>query len=139
MVTIAVDAMGGDHAPRYEVDGAIQAARCLGVRVILVGREEVVRSELMRHGDAVAELGDLISVQHASEQITMEDSAAKAVEALTALTESSKLGGAIRQVLKDFRGASLSGVVMLTDGVTTEGDRQVLGSRPRRQVVRRTE
>ena len=37
MITIAVDAMGGDHAPRPEVEGAVQAARELGVRVLLVG------------------------------------------------------------------------------------------------------
>ena len=33
MITIAVDAMGGDTAPKSEVEGAIQAARALGVRV----------------------------------------------------------------------------------------------------------
>ena len=36
MLTIAVDAMGGDHAPKAEVEGAIRAARHLGVKVILV-------------------------------------------------------------------------------------------------------
>ena len=77
MVTIAVDAMGGDTAPRAEVEGAIQAVRALGVRVILVGREEVLRRELKRHSNAG--LGDLITIHHASEQITMEDSAARAV------------------------------------------------------------
>ena len=75
MVTIAVDAMGGDEAPKAEVEGAIQAARSLGVRVILVGKEEVVRRELAGYDWA----GLPITVQHASEQVTMEDSAAKAV------------------------------------------------------------
>src|SRR5271155_3222006 len=76
MVTIAVDAMGGDDAPKAEVEGAIRAARTLGVRVILVGKQDVVRAELDRHED----IGDLpIEVHHASEQVTMEDSAAKAV------------------------------------------------------------
>jgi uncharacterized membrane protein len=36
--------------------------------------------------------------------------------------DSSQLGAAVRQVLNDFRGASLAAVVMLTDGVTTEGE-----------------
>src|SRR5271165_60045 len=75
MVTIAVDAMGGDEAPKAEVEGAIQAARSLGVKVILVGKEEVVRRELAGYDWA----GLPITVQHASEQVTMEDSAAKAV------------------------------------------------------------
>jgi glycerol-3-phosphate acyltransferase PlsX len=76
MVTIAVDAMGGDHAPKAEVDGAIRAARSLGVKIILVGKQEILRKELAQH-ENVGELP--IEIQHASEHITMEDSAAKAV------------------------------------------------------------
>src|SRR5205823_10773283 len=76
MLTIAVDAMGGDHAPKAEVEGAIRAVRSLNVRVILVGREDVVRKELQQHEDIK---GLPIEIRHASEQITMEDSAAKAV------------------------------------------------------------
>ena len=49
MLTIAVDAMGGDHAPKSEVEGAILAARVLDVKVILVGVEDVVRKELQRN------------------------------------------------------------------------------------------
>ena len=77
MVTIAVDAMGGDDAPKAEVEGAIRAARSLGIKVILVGKQDVVRAELRKHED----IHDLpIEVQHASEHITMDDSAAKAVK-----------------------------------------------------------
>ncbi len=71
MVTIAVDAMGGDDAPKAEVEGAIRAARSLGIRVILVGRQDIVRAELAQHEN----IGDLpIEVQHASEHVTMDDS-----------------------------------------------------------------
>lgn len=49
MTTIAVDAMGGDHAPQSEVEGALLAAREHGVRVLLVGQENVLRAELARH------------------------------------------------------------------------------------------
>jgi glycerol-3-phosphate acyltransferase PlsX len=76
MVTIAVDAMGGDDAPKAEVEGAIRAARSLGVRVILVGKQDIVRAELDRH-ENIADLP--IEVLHASEQITMDESAAKAM------------------------------------------------------------
>jgi len=76
MLTIAVDAMGGDHAPRPEVEGAIRAARQLGVKVILVGHEELVRKELEQH-EGFAELP--VEIVHASERITMHDSAARAV------------------------------------------------------------
>jgi hypothetical protein len=41
---------------------------------------------------------------------------------LKAEGNSSQLGTAVRQVLNDFRGSSLAAVVMLTDGVTTEGE-----------------
>jgi glycerol-3-phosphate acyltransferase PlsX len=72
MVTVAVDAMGGDHAPQAEVAGAILAAKEYSLRVLLVGREDVVRAELARHHEA----RDLpIGTVHASQQITMEDSA----------------------------------------------------------------
>ena len=49
MLTIAVDAMGGDHAPKAEVEGAILAARHHDVEVVLVGREPELRAELSRH------------------------------------------------------------------------------------------
>jgi glycerol-3-phosphate acyltransferase PlsX len=75
MLTIAVDAMGGDEAPQSEVEGAIQAAHSLGVKIILVGKEEVVRQELAKHDWA----GLPITIHHASEQVTMDDSASKAV------------------------------------------------------------
>ena len=75
MVTIAVDAMGGDHFPKPEVEGSIRAAKTQGFRVILVGDEGVVRRELNQH-DGWREAP--IEIVHASERITMEDSAAKA-------------------------------------------------------------
>ena len=49
MITIAVDAMGGDHAPRPEVEGAVQAARELGVRILLVGLAPELKKELAKH------------------------------------------------------------------------------------------
>ena len=76
MLTVAVDAMGGDHAPKAEVEGAIRAARSLGVRVILVGREDLLCRELALHDGA----GSLpVEVAHASEHVTIEDVATKAV------------------------------------------------------------
>jgi glycerol-3-phosphate acyltransferase PlsX len=70
MTIIALDAMGGDHAPRAEVEGAVLAARELGVRVVLVGIEEKVRQELNRHRHR----GLPIEILQAAEVITMSDS-----------------------------------------------------------------
>lgn len=66
--------MGGDNAPKSEVEGALQAAGSLGVRVILVGREDLLRRELAEHDWE----GLPIEIVHASERVTMDDSAAKA-------------------------------------------------------------
>jgi len=75
---IALDAMGSDRAPRPEIEGAIHAARHLGIRVLLVGLEARVRAELERHPFAS---GLPLEVVHASQVITMEDKAAQAVRA----------------------------------------------------------
>jgi phosphate acyltransferase len=74
MITIAVDAMGGDHAPRPEVEGSVLAAQEYGVRVVLVGQPEVIRAELARFSrPSVA-----IEIKPASEVITMDDHPAQA-------------------------------------------------------------
>jgi glycerol-3-phosphate acyltransferase PlsX len=46
---IAIDAMGGDYAPRQIVDGALGAAQHLGCGLALVGRREAIERELDRH------------------------------------------------------------------------------------------
>jgi len=74
MITIAVDAMGGDHAPHPEVEGSVLAARELGVRVLLVGQASVVRGELGKHDWR----GLPIEIVAASEVITMHDHPAQA-------------------------------------------------------------
>lgn len=48
---IAVDAMGGDHAPQTIVDGALVAARHLGIGLWLVGRRDDIERELGRQRD----------------------------------------------------------------------------------------
>ncbi|HET8618739.1 MAG TPA: hypothetical protein VFM27_07255, partial [Acidimicrobiales bacterium] len=62
MLPIAIDAMGGDHAPGEIVAGARQAAAELGVPVVLVGRPD----------DLEGLRGDL-EVLPASEVIGMSD------------------------------------------------------------------
>ncbi len=76
MITIAVDAMGGDHAPVPEVHGAVRAARNQDVNIILVGKENLIKQELAKH-DGWRKLP--IRIVHASEVVTMEDNPAKAL------------------------------------------------------------
>jgi glycerol-3-phosphate acyltransferase PlsX len=70
MITIAVDAMGGDHAPRPEVEGSVLAARQFGVRISLVGQPAELRRELARHSVK----GLSVEIVPATEVITMTDS-----------------------------------------------------------------
>jgi glycerol-3-phosphate acyltransferase PlsX len=49
-LAIAVDAMGGDHAPRVNVEGAVAAAIDFGLDTLLVGRRREVESELAKTG-----------------------------------------------------------------------------------------
>ena len=47
---IAVDAMGGDLAPREIVKGAVQASEVLGVRIALVGNPEEIAAVIKEAG-----------------------------------------------------------------------------------------
>lgn len=67
---IALDAMGGDHAPREIVLGALEASREYPVDILLVGRENDIRRELTA---AKTPLPSNISIVHASEVVEMND------------------------------------------------------------------
>lgn len=71
---IVIDAMGGDHAPAVNIEGAITAAKDYGIEVILVGDEEAIRQELAKHNIS----GLPISVVHAPQVIGMDESPAQA-------------------------------------------------------------
>jgi glycerol-3-phosphate acyltransferase PlsX len=73
--TIVVDAMGGDQAPRSEVEGAVLASEEQLVRIALVGPQDILRKELALHNSRAR----AIEVAHASEAIAMDDSVARAV------------------------------------------------------------
>ena len=66
---IAVDAMGGDHAPQVNVDGAIAAYREFGIATLLVGRAGELTRLLMDSGYR----GREIEVVDAPEVVTMDD------------------------------------------------------------------
>ncbi len=100
MITVAVDAMGGDNAPKSEVEGTLRAVRSLDVRVILVGRENIIRDELNLHGKW-AHLP--IEIVNATEVITMEDSAGKAMR--------TKKDSSIRVACRLVRDGTAAGVV----------------------------
>lgn len=129
MVTIAIDAMGGDHAPKPEIEGAIRAVKTLPVKVILVGRKEIIGRELSQQ-EGHADLP--IEIVHASERVTMEDSAAKAVRSKrdSSMRVASRL---VRDgIAQGFVSAGNTGAVMATaklvQGVVHGVDRPALAS-----------
>ncbi len=71
---IAVDAMGGDHAPEHPINGAVMAARDLAVEIALVGDDALVAPALARHGSPPG-----IEIVHAEQTIAMDESPAVAV------------------------------------------------------------
>jgi len=70
MIRIAVDAMGGDHAPTAAVDGAVAAARHLAVQIALVGSTPALEAALALHADW-RELG--LSIVEAPDVVGMAD------------------------------------------------------------------
>jgi hypothetical protein len=71
---------------------------------------------------------DFKRIADATESRELEQ-AGKSINELTADGQSTKLGGAIRQILNDFRGSSLSALICFTDGITTEGEDLLRSSR----------
>lgn len=73
---LAIDAMGGDHAPHEIVRGAIAARDALSRdEFLLVGDEVAIGAEL----DAAGASPDRLTIVHASGQVTMAESPVEAV------------------------------------------------------------
>jgi glycerol-3-phosphate acyltransferase PlsX len=97
-ITVAVDAMGGDHAPGEIVRGALDAVTELDVDVLLVGREPAVVPLLPDGGVAGVE------VQHAEEVVAMDEDPAAAARRKK---DSSLVRGA--QAVRDGRAQAMVG------------------------------
>jgi glycerol-3-phosphate acyltransferase PlsX len=75
LVRIAVDAMGGDHAPRITVEGACKMSLESTAHLILVGDEPLLRAELEKHPYKK----EHIEILHTPDMITGHDSPLQAV------------------------------------------------------------
>jgi glycerol-3-phosphate acyltransferase PlsX len=125
---VALDAMGGDHAPAATVQGAVEAARQHGLSVVLVGREAVLRRELLRH----APVPKSVTLVDAPDVITMDDQPTSPARA----KRNSSLAVAMRLVRDGhacaFVSAGNTGAAMvaakLTLGAITGIDRPALAS-----------
>ena len=47
-IVVAVDAMGGDNAPYEIIKGGVEATKEFGIKVVLVGQEEVIKEHLSK-------------------------------------------------------------------------------------------
>lgn len=76
IITISLDAMGGDNAPASEVAGAVETVRSnQGVNIILVGDSGKIEAELSKHSYD----NSRIRIHHASQVVEMHESAADAL------------------------------------------------------------
>lgn len=73
-VTIAIDAMGGDHAPKEIIKGAVQAALGCDARLIVVGDKAIIERYLRRITQRVD-----VEIVHAPERIQMGENPAAAI------------------------------------------------------------
>jgi glycerol-3-phosphate acyltransferase PlsX len=70
-ITIAVDAMGGDHGPSVTVPASLAAlARSSDLRIALVGQRDALTPHL---GDAAARFGERLIVRDASQVVAMDE------------------------------------------------------------------
>jgi glycerol-3-phosphate acyltransferase PlsX len=126
--TVALDAMGGDHAPEATVLGAVEAVREHGVKVLLVGQEPVLRNELSRLGSDSRG----IEIVHAPDVVEMSDHSTAAVRGkqLSSLAVATRLvrdGAACAMVTAGNTGAAMVSA-KLTLGTIEGVDRPALAT-----------
>ncbi len=98
---IAVDAMGGDYAPREVVAGTVLAAALPNVsELILVGDEAAIKAELALLGP----VSPKIKIRHASEAVDMGEAPAQAVRR----KKDSSIGRAVEMVKRGEADAVMS-------------------------------
>lgn len=87
--------------PDQDVLARLLSDRQLKVHVYSIGQQSRLLTQLNEPGEATAGRAEL--------------------DKLVANEDSSRLGDCVEAVLKSFRGGSLAGMIVLTDGVTTSG------------------
>ena len=76
-ITLAVDAMGGDHGPSVTIPASINAlSKYDQLHIILVGDKELIQAELQKNKYTNTRL----SIQHASEVVEMDESPQSALK-----------------------------------------------------------
>jgi phosphate acyltransferase len=77
-ITVAIDAMGGDHGPRVTIPAALDLLKLDSkVKIILVGLTDAIEAELSSNK---AQVGSRLSIHHASELVLMDESPQSALK-----------------------------------------------------------
>lgn len=110
LIKVAVDAMGGDHAPSEIVKGAVEAVNSQEqVKVILVGRESAVQAELQKYQYDASR----VEVVNATEIIEMAEPPVQAIR----MKKDSSIVVAMKMVkngeAEAFVGAGSTGAVLV--------------------------
>jgi hypothetical protein len=108
-------------------DGLTDAQRLSLAQALVTRGDSDWLTAMLTHRKVRIHVYHCSSRAHRLKDVTVLNEVGPALEAINNLqaepkNDSSQLGMAVRQVLNDFRGSSLAAVVMLTDGVTTEGE-----------------
>ena len=77
-ITIAIDAMGGDHGPHVTVPAALAALKVDDqLNIVLVGLEDVIKAELKAHK---ASTSPNLRIHHSTEVVLMDESPQSALK-----------------------------------------------------------
>jgi phosphate acyltransferase len=77
-ITVAIDAMGGDHGPHITVPAALMALeQDSSINIVLVGLAEAITAELNARG---AQVNARLRIHHATEVVSMEESPQSALK-----------------------------------------------------------
>jgi phosphate acyltransferase len=136
---VALDAMGGDHAPGEIVKGAVDAAGELNIGVILVGPEPLIKVELAKYDVTGLDL----TIVHTDEVVGMDEHPAEAVRtkrrnSITLCHELVRDGKAIGAVSAGNSGAVLAASIFTlrrTKGVERPAFGAVLPAAGGKQVM----
>ena len=73
--------MGGDNAPDANIKGAVKAINSIEAEVLLVGKEEVIKSKIKEfYGKDISEISPRLKIKNATETIEMEDTPTIAIK-----------------------------------------------------------
>lgn len=111
---IAVDAMGGDHAPDAVIEGCVEAVNELNVNIIITGNEEYIKSKLVNFKYP----SDKIKIVNATEVITNNEPPVTAIRrkkdsSLNKALQLVKVGEAHALVSAGSTGAFLAGSIFI--------------------------